>query len=141
MANATETTKKWASRMAGATTAYSEGVDRVQVAPGEQAAMAAPRWRDGVNRAASDGSYERGCRSVSLQDWKKSAKEKGAARLSTGAQAAVPKVQSFNNFWQPQMEQMSSNVQSMPKGTLADSLARSQASIQFAAALKGKFKQ
>ena len=137
-ASAADIAKRWVQNTAASTGRYTEGVNAVQVAPGEQAAAASDRWRNGVNRAAADGSFERGCRSVSLSDWKKVTVEKGAARLATGAQAAAPKMERFMRAFLPLQEQMSAQIAAMPRGTVADSIARSTAAIQFNAALKGK---
>lgn len=85
--------EKWRRNTAAAADAYKEGVDSVDTAPGEQAAAAVDRYAEGVMQAVQDGRYVEGVRSVSLSEWKDAAKNKGAARLASGAQAAKPKTQ------------------------------------------------
>ena len=130
--------QKWARQVAGAAEAYRDGVNGVTTSPGESAVQGKQRYLDGVNRAFNDGSYERGLRSFSLEEWKQNTITKGATRLASGAQAALPKVQRFQEFWLPQMEELKRRIAGMGKGSLQDSQMRAAAAIAFNAALKGK---
>ena len=89
---AQQATEKWQRRMSTAGEDYSEGVKAVTDSPTQAAAAAKQKYVAGVEAAARSGRYERGLEAVSLEEWKQKAIEKGAGRLASGAQAAVPKV-------------------------------------------------
>jgi len=135
---ASSVAQRWAQRVGGAAEAYREGVNSVTVSPGQSAIEGKQRYLEGVTRAFNDGTYEKGLRSFSLEEWKQAAIAKGALRLASGAQAALPKVQRFQEFWLPQMEEMKRRIGGMSKGSLQDSQMRAAAAIAFNAALKGK---
>lgn len=114
---AAQATDKWQRRMATAGEDYADGVRAVTDSPTQAAAAAKSKYVAGVESAARTGRYERGLEAVSLEEWKSKAIEKGAARLASGAQAAVPKVRS-------RMEQILANgrevqqiVEAMPDDT------------------------
>lgn len=131
--------KLWSERMQAAGQKMKDGVNAVTSSPMEAAAAAKDRWIAGVNKAAQEGTFEDGLRSVSLAEWKQAMTEKGVANMQTGARASVPKVERFLRDFLPYAESVSEEIKSMPKGTLADSIARSTAAItKLAAFRKGR---
>lgn len=119
--------QRWRSAMASAGTAYSEGVDAVTQSPTEAAAAQSQAYIDGVARAATSGKWASKLRAVSLQDWKRSAKEKGASRLASGAAAAQSKVEKFWQTWGPIQEAAAEKVRQMPKATFEERKQRALA--------------
>lgn len=128
--NAAAVAQKWSNRMASAGEAMKQGVQGVTIAPTQQAAAAKDRWMAGLQRAASEGRYEAGLNSVTLQDWQRAMTEKGVTNMQTGARTATPKVQKFLTEFLPFAAQVSEEVAAMPKGTIEDSVNRSAAAIR-----------
>ena len=135
--NFSKAAQKWKTGMSTASTSYSEGVDGVTSSPMEAAAANSAGYMNGVSEAVSSGRYERGLRRVSLSDWKKAAKEKGAQRLATGATAAQAKVEKFWMTFGPKLQQVTETVRSMPKGTYEERRQRALAQMDAVRALKG----
>lgn len=132
--------EKWARNLAGSAEQIRTAVGQVSVSPGEAAISQKQSYLDGVNRAFSDGTYERGLRSFTLQDWQRSMVEKGVPRIAGGATAAKPKVDSFMGQWLPLQDELSRRVAAMPKGSLQDAQARAAFAIQYNAGFRGKFR-
>ena len=86
--NATEYAEKWARRSKASTEDYRRGVERVNQAPGEAAAKQADLMARKVAESISSGKWQRAVAGVSLQDWQKSALEKGAPRIAAGVDSA-----------------------------------------------------
>ena len=125
---------KWAQNTAGAANAMKAGVQAVTVSPTATAAQHLDRYQQGTANAVTSGKMAAALNAVSLQDWQNAMLTKGIARVPQGVQAAQPKMQSFMDKWLPLQQQLSDRVSQMPKGTLADSQARSNFAIQFNAA-------
>lgn len=122
--NPADVAAKWAKNTAGATQAYKDGVAAVKESPTKKAAEAADRYVSGVQRAVEEGSYQDGLLSVSLQEWQRLATEKGAPRIATGVKEATPKVMEVMQQLLPYTARVSEEVQAMPRGGPAESLAR-----------------
>lgn len=105
------------------------GIAAVTESPGDKAAAAADRYAAGVAKAVETGRYAEGCRSVSLEEWKRLATEK-ASRIQQGVKEAEGKMVNFLAQLLPYAQQVKREIASMPKGTLADSIARSTAAIE-----------
>ncbi len=114
--------QKWVNGVAGGVEAFREGVQAVSVAPTEAAIAAIPRYIEGTQRAAADGTLERGLRRVTLPDWQRATIEKGAPRLATGARAAQADFAAFMTEFMPFVENVRSNLP--PRGSLQDNLQR-----------------
>lgn len=106
---------KWETAMQGAGPAYSAGIDGVDVAPGAKAAAASAKYLAGVQ--ANLGKFERNSASVSLQDWKTAAKDKGASRLGTGATAAKGKFTTFTTSFFNYLKSGQAQIDNMPSVT------------------------
>ena len=133
-------TNKWATRLAGSGEQIREGVQAVTEAPGAVAIRRKDKWVQGVNRAGTDGTFERGNQSYTLEEWKRATTEKGIGRIQTGAMAAKGKVEAFMSQWLPAMDEISRRVAAMPHGSLADAQARANFAIEHNANLRGKFR-
>ena len=116
--------ERWARSMASASTAYSEGIDGVTVSPTELAAANEQGYLAGTAAAVSSGKFKRNLQKVTLADWKRVAKEKGAARIGAGATAAKSKVEKFWQVFGPIQEAAAEQVRAMPKTTFEERMAR-----------------
>lgn len=128
--------KKWADNMANAGAAMKAGVQAVTINPAAQAAAAKDLWLQGVQRAAAEGSFEAGLANTTLQSWQSSMINKGVPNMQTGVKEGLPKMQAFLQDFLPFAQQVSDNVKAMPKGTLANSIARAAAAITQLASYK-----
>ena len=130
--DAATATQRWQAAAGTAQQRYQDGVNGYQGNPGDVAAARAQAMLNGVTAAVTSGYWQR--RVVEGgQTWKSNTIAK-AANYSNGIQQSGSKFQTgYTNFWNyatPILNQ----VLSMPKNTLADSVARATAWIQGAAA-------
>ena len=117
-----EAAAKWASRTGAAQGDYTAGVERVTEAPGRKAAAKRQKWEAGIRDSAA--KWENRVASVSLEDWKQSVRDKGAARFAQGAQAAEGKMAEFQREFQPFQDRIMERANSMPDNTLEDRIAK-----------------
>lgn len=128
--------KRWADAARNNVSRYVEGVQSVTESPTAKAADAVDRYQSGVQRAVTDGTFVDGCRSVSLEDWKRAAAEKGKANMATGVTAAEPKMARIAGPLLAHAAMVSDAVAGMARGTLEDSIARSRKAIELMAQFK-----
>lgn len=138
--NAAAVAAKWASRMANAGEEVKRGVQAVTQNPAELAAQAKDRWIAGIQRAAAEGRFEQGLSTVTLSGWQQKTINKGIPNMLTGAREAQGDVQKVMSMLLPACAEVSAKCKSMPRGTIADSVARATMAIQMMAARKGTFK-
>lgn len=132
MADPAKVTGKWNRNLTGATQTIKDGVAAMTVNPMEEAAKQKDRYKDGVQKAVDEGRWERGLRSVSVDDWKTKMTTVGVNRISDGAKAAQQKVMDFHAKFQPIMERAKAQIKTMPKGTEQASLDRVKAAMDAA---------
>lgn len=125
--NAQEFADKWKRRLSGATEDIKRGIDKVTIAPGQQAAAAQDRMLANTTAAISSGRWARKVGAVPLNDWKTAAKDKGAARVATGAAAAEAKMARVAQELLPAIDAAAAEANAMPKGTIEDSVNRAGA--------------
>jgi len=128
--------EKHKRRLQASTEDIIRGVDQVATAPGEKAAAKETKMLKGIQDAVQSGKWAERVRSVSLDDWKTSMKEKGVSRISAGIEAAGPKVQKFAEQFLPHVDKVSAKVASMPDLTIEDSIARAGTAIREMAKFK-----
>lgn len=118
----TAVAQKWAQNLGSATQHIQAGVDAVTVAPGQKAAAQKQLWLSQLQ--ANADKWATNVSRVSLTDWQQAMRDKGIARISTGAQAAIPKMTSFLTQFLPHVENVAQTVRAMPKGGMANAEAR-----------------
>ena len=89
MKSAAESAQKWSQNFGAAGPAWQAGIDAVDVAPGQLAVAAMPRYVAGVQNNVQKWAANTG--RVTAQQWKDACKAKGANRLSSGATAGAAK--------------------------------------------------
>lgn len=114
-------TTKWKDRLSASTTQISDGIDRVQVAPGVLAARNAAGWLARVTAAAD--KWKNNTQRVSLGDWQAAAKA-GIPRIAQGASAKAGKYQAFASQFYPFLDKGVAEVRAMPKTSLEDGINR-----------------
>jgi hypothetical protein len=119
---------------------YTQGVQSVTTSPTQTAADPASlqRYVMGTQQAVASGRMAAALQAVTLQQWQTAATQKGAPRLASGAQAASAKVSAFFQKWAPIYAQASQAAKALPKGGMANALARVQAAIQVMMSAAGK---
>jgi len=125
---------KWRDRLSGATTEITNGVNAVQVAPGQLAAAQVDVWL--ANTQASRDKWRTRVAGVTLEEWRKKMIDVGIPRVASGAQANVGKVQAFMTEFLPFLDRGVSTVRGMPRGTLEQNIARATAMMRYTAGYK-----
>lgn len=139
--NAQAIAQKWASNLGSATQAYTNGVNNVQISPGQSALANADKYLLGVQNSFSNGTYQKGLQSFTLQEWKDKATNKGAPRLASGGQAAKSKMQNFMQQFIPVLQNAQSQIASMPNTTYEERMARQRSFADTLHNAKGSLKQ
>jgi hypothetical protein len=121
---AQEFQEKHARRLTGAIEDVKKGIDRVTVNPCEKAAAKADKMLANLTASVNDGKWERGLKRVSLEQWKKQARDVGAGRISAGINAAKDKVVAFAEQLLPYIDSGKAKIAAMSDITLEDSIAR-----------------
>jgi hypothetical protein len=89
--SAAEAAAKWQSGFAGAGAAWQAGIEAVNVAPGQLAVAAQPRYLAGVQNNVGKWAARTG--NVTLAQWKAASVAKGPSRLAQGASVGMAKYQ------------------------------------------------
>ena len=120
---------KWLAMMQSPTTQqnYVNGIQAYQGNPMAAAADAEQRYLAGVQDAVNSGRMRDKLLSTPVSTWKTNATTKGAQRLAQGAQAASQKVVAHFQKWNPIYQQAAAAAAALPKGGLANAMARVQA--------------
>ena len=105
---------KWQTKMAGATQAYTDGINAVTESPGQKAARASGKWLARVT--AAQGKFE---------------------RLASGAQKAGPKVNAFWNSFAAYLKAGQARIDAMPTDTFDQAMQKAYAQAQYNMAYPG----
>jgi hypothetical protein len=79
---------------------------------------------NGVTEAVASGRWARKTAAVPLEAWKGAAKDKGLARIGSGATAAEAKMARVAQTLLPAVDAAAAAARAMPKNTIDDSIAR-----------------
>lgn len=120
-------TEKWLTNFGNATTAMTNGVNAVTEAPGAKAAAAAALWLQRIQQSQQKWANRVGA--VSLGEWKTAMTTLGIPRAQQGAQQKQGRYLSFITDYTNFLQSAQVQVRSMPKGTLAQGIARATAMI------------
>lgn len=129
--------QKWAANLGAATTQIRQGVQAVTQSPTAAAAAAVQLWQQKMALPATAQKFVKGLNRTSLQDWQNAMINKGLSRISTGAQAAIPKFTKFLNAFLPFENNIAQQVRQMPKVTIDDAVNRAAAQIRGNATFPG----
>lgn len=123
---------RWAQNLAGSTQKIKDGINAVTVAPGQAAARQVDVWAN--NTMSAKDKWKARVASVSLADWQAAAAGRGVDRIGSGAQAAIPKFQSFMTQFMPFVQAGRNNLP--PRGTLDQNINRAVAMMRHNATFK-----
>lgn len=121
---AVEFQEKHARRLTQAVEDVRRGIDRVTENPCEKAASKEAKMLANLTAAVNEGKWAAGLKRVSLEEWKKAAKDVGAPRIAAGIANAKDKVIAFAEQLLPHIDAGKSKLAGMADLTLEDSIAR-----------------
>lgn len=121
---AVEFQEKHARRLKGAVEDVRKGIDRVTENPCEKAALKQDKMLTNLTAAVSSGKWAAGLKRVSLEDWKKNARDIGVNRIAAGIDGAKTKVIAFAEQLLPHIDREKAKIASMPDVTLDDNINR-----------------
>ncbi len=119
-----EYTEKHARRLKASTPDIARGIDRVSENPCEKAAAKQDKMLQNLTAAVTNGKWAAGLKRVSLEDWKKKARDVGVNRIAAGIDAAKDKVTAFAEQLLPHIDREREKLANMPDLTLDDSINR-----------------
>jgi len=116
--------EKHARRLKASVEDIRTGIDRVTENPCEKAAAKKDKMLANLTRAVNDGKYERGLKRVSLEEWKRKARDIGVNRVAAGIDGAKEKVVAFAEELLPHIDRGRDKIKAMPDVTLDDNINR-----------------
>lgn len=116
--------EKQARRLKAAVEDVRRGIDRVTENPCEKAAAKQDKMLMNLTAAVSSGKWAAGLKRVSLEDWKRKARDIGVNRIAAGIDGAKDKVISFAEVLLPHIDRGKDKIKSMPDVTLDDNINR-----------------
>jgi len=122
--SATEFQDKHARRLKAAVEDMRKGIDRVTESPTEKAANRQDKMLTNLTVAVQSGKWAAGLKRVSLEEWKRKARDIGVNRVAAGIDAAKDKVVAFAEELLPYIDHQKAQLASMPDVTLDDNINR-----------------
>ena len=122
--NANEFADKWGRRLKGAIEDVKAGVAKVTESPTAKAADKQEKMKQKIIEAIENGSWAKGLKAVSLEDWKNKMINVGANRISSGVDGAGAKVTAFAEKLLSHESGLQAQVKKMPDLTIEDSINR-----------------
>lgn len=125
--SAQQITQKWVTNFGNAGTAMQQGVQAVNQAPGAKAAAAVQLWISRLQQ--SQQKWQNRVGAVTLPEWQNAMITLGIPRAQQGVQEKQGKYLNFITQYMQFLQGALPAIQAMPKGTLAQGIARSNAMI------------
>jgi hypothetical protein len=107
-----------------AASTMAEQVDKVTVAPSQQAVAKQEKMLRNLMEAIQSGKWAESLGSVTLEDWKEAMKTKGIPRIAQGLDASESKLVDFYAELFPYQEGIQRELAEMPDLTFEDALSR-----------------
>jgi len=133
---ATEFQEKHARRLKAAVEDVRKGIDRVTENPCEKAALKQDKMLTNLTAAVTSGKWAAGLKRVSLEDWKKNARDIGVNRIAAGIDGAKTKVIAFAEQLLPHIDREKAKIATMPDVTLDDNINRMTSFVRGMASFK-----
>ena len=133
---ATEFQEKHARRLKAAVEDVRKGIDRVTENPCEKAAAKQDKMLTNLTAAVTSGKWAAGLKRVSLEDWKKNARDIGVNRIAAGIDGAKTKVIAFAEQLLPHIDREKAKIANMPDVTLDDNINRMTSFVRGMAGFK-----
>ena len=116
--------EKHARRLKAAVEDVRKGIDRVTENPCEKAAAKQDKMLTNLTASVSSGKWAAGLKRVSLEDWKRKARDIGVNRIAAGIDGAKEKVVAFAEVLLPHIDRGRDKIKAMPDVTLDDNINR-----------------
>lgn len=116
--------EKHARRLKAAVEDVRKGIDRVTENPCEKAVAKQDKMLTNLTAAVTGGKWAAGLKRVSLEDWKKKARDIGVNRIAAGIDGAKEKVVAFAEQLLPHIDRQQAKIKAMPDVTLDDNINR-----------------
>jgi len=133
---AAEFQEKHARRLKASVEDVRKGIDRVTENPCEKAAAKQDKMLTNLTASISNGKWAAGLKRVSLEDWKKKARDIGVNRIAAGIDGAKDKVTAFAEVLLPHIDRGQEKIKAMPDITLDDSINRMTTFVRHMATMK-----
>lgn len=133
---AIEFQEKHARRLKAAVEDVRKGIDRVTENPCDKAAAKQDKMLTNLTAAVQSGKWAAGLKRVSLEDWKKAARDIGVNRIAAGIDAAKSKTIAFAEVLLPHIDRQLEKIKTMPDITLDDNINRMTTFIRGMAEMK-----
>jgi hypothetical protein len=134
--SAEDIARKQVKRTSAAGPAYEAGINAVRGNPAAAAAASADLMFARLSEPRTKEKYRESLARVTEQSWKEAAITKGSARLTSGIQAAEPKIAAFHREVGPHIDAGLAKIKAMPKQTLEQRIQRSVAMQQHMATFR-----
>lgn len=121
---ASEFQEKHARRLKASVEDVRKGIDRVTENPCEKAAAKSEKMLANLTRAVNEGKYAAGLKRVTLEEWKRKARDIGVNRIAAGIDGAKEKVVAFAEELLPHIDRQKAKIAAMPDVTLDDNINR-----------------
>lgn len=121
---AAEFQEKHARRLKASVEDVRKGIDRVTENPCEKAAAKQDKMLTNLTAAVTGGKWALGLKRVSLEDWKKKARDIGVNRIAAGIDGAKEKTIAFAEQLLPHIDREKAKIAAMPDVTLDDNINR-----------------
>lgn len=128
--------EKHARRLKASVEDVRLGIDRVTVNPCEQAAAKADKMLTNLTASITSGKWAKGLKRVSLEEWKRKARDIGVNRIAAGIDGAKDKVTAFAEELLPHIDRQLTKISGMPDTTLDDNINRMTSFIRGMAEFK-----
>lgn len=135
---AAEFQEKHARRLKASVEDVRKGIDRVTESPTEKAASKQDKMLSNLTASVNSGKWAAGLKRVSLEDWKKKARDIGVNRIAAGIDGAKEKVTAFAEQLLPHIDRQLDKIKGMPDVTLDDNINRMTSFIRGMADFKRK---
>jgi len=133
---ATEFQEKHARRLKAAVEDVRKGIDRVTENPCDKAAAKQDKMLTNLTRSVTDGKWAAGLKRVTLEEWKRKARDIGVNRIAAGIDGAKDKVVSFAEALLPHIDRGVEKIKGMPDVTLDDNINRMTSFIRHMSEMK-----
>lgn len=121
---AQEFQEKHARRLKGAVEDVRKGIDRVTENPCDKAAAKADKMLTNLTASVTSGKWAAGLKRVTLEEWKRKARDIGVNRIAAGIDGAADKVVAFAEQLLPHIDREQAKIKAMPDVTLDDNINR-----------------
>jgi hypothetical protein len=123
-------TEKHSRRLKASIDDIRSGIDKVSESPTAKAAKKQDKMLQNLQAAVTSGKWASRLNSVSLEQWKDKAINKGLSRIASGIDGAQAKVNSFASQLLPYESSLQDSINKMPDLTLEDSVNRASTWIR-----------